>query len=47
MRDKKTTKVYDVPGDALRFMGDGVRLRAELNNINETGQWPSISLNLQ
>jgi hypothetical protein len=38
MRDKKTTRVYGVPGDVLRFLGDGLRLRAQLNNINETGQ---------
>ena len=38
MRDKKTTRVYGVPGNVLRFLGDGLRLRAQLNNINETGQ---------
>ena len=40
MRDKKPTRVYDVPGDELRFLGDGLRLRAQLNKINDTGQWP-------
>jgi hypothetical protein len=34
MRDKKTSRVYDVPGDEHRFLGDGLRLRAQLNNIN-------------
>ena len=38
MKDKKTTTVYVVPGDELRFLGDGLRLRAQLNKINETGQ---------
>jgi hypothetical protein len=39
MRDKKTTRVYDVSGEELRFLGDGLRLRAQLNKINETAQW--------
>jgi len=40
MRDKKPTGVYDVPGDELRLLGDGLRLRAQLNKINDTRQWP-------
>ena len=40
MRDKNTTRVYDVPGYVLKLLGDGLRLRAQLNNIHETGEWP-------
>jgi hypothetical protein len=40
MRDKKPTRVYDIPGDELRFLGDGLRLRAQMNKINETVPWP-------
>jgi hypothetical protein len=38
MRDKNTTGVYDVPGYVLKLLGDGLRLRAQLNNIHETGE---------
>lgn len=40
MRDKKPTRVYDIPVDEVRFWGDGLRLRAQMNKINETRQWP-------
>ena len=39
MRDKKPTRLYDIPGDELKFLGDGLRLRAQMNKINENVQW--------
>jgi hypothetical protein len=41
MRDKKATGDYDVPGDVLKLLGDGLKLITQLiNSIYVTGEWP-------
>jgi hypothetical protein len=42
MRNKKTTGGDDVPGVALKLMGEvGLKMMAKLiNTIYETGEWP-------
>jgi len=36
---KETTRVYVVLEDKFRILRDGLRQRAQLNKLNETGQW--------
>jgi hypothetical protein len=41
MRDKKVTGNDDVPGDALKLLGeDGLRIVTQLiSSVYETGEW--------
>jgi hypothetical protein len=42
MRNKKATGDYDVPGDVLKLLGEGVLkiMKKIINTIDETGEWP-------
>jgi hypothetical protein len=40
MKDKNTTEDDDVPGDTLKLLEEGLKLRTHLiNNTYETGRW--------